>query len=45
MWKEGHRLVIEPLAARSLAAVLESLEPLDDEFPDLDDPPPEAVEL
>lgn len=45
MWKEGQRLVIEPVAARSLRAVLASLEPLDDEFPEIDDPPPEAVEL
>ena len=45
MWKEGRRLVIEPLAARSLKTVLASLEPLDDDFPDIDDPPPEAVDL
>ena len=45
MWKEGRRLVLEPVAARSQKAVLASLRPLDDDFPDIDDPPPEAVDL
>lgn len=45
MWKDGRRLVIEPVRQRSLRAVLEGLKKLDDEFPSLDDPPPEPVDL
>ena len=33
MRKEGDRLVIEPAPARSLLAVLATLQPLDEEFP------------
>ena len=32
MRKEGNRLVIEPAAPTSLLALLETLEPLDDDF-------------
>ena len=35
--KEGHRLVIEPIHKGRLLALLASLEPLDGEFPDVDD--------
>ena len=45
LWREGNRLVIEPLEARSLRSVLEALEPLDEEFPKIDDLPPEPLEL
>ncbi|MBL8949885.1 MAG: AbrB/MazE/SpoVT family DNA-binding domain-containing protein [Myxococcaceae bacterium] len=45
MWKEGSRLVIEPVAARSLRAVLATLEPLDEELPQIDDRSPEPVDL
>ncbi|UFP95810.1 antitoxin [Gloeobacter morelensis] len=38
--KEGDRLIIEPLRRRSLLALLATLEPLEDEFPDIDDLPP-----
>ena len=38
MYKEGNRLMIEPVAKTSdLAALFASWEPLDDEFPDVDD--------
>lgn len=37
--KEGNRLIIEPLAKPSLLEILASLEPLDEEFPDIEDPP------
>ncbi len=43
--KEGNRLVVEPLASRSLLTVLETLEPLEEDFPDIDDPPPGDVVL
>ena len=46
MRKEGDRLVIEPEEKRlSLAEILDSLEPLDEEWPEIDDSPPEPVDL
>ena len=48
MRKEGDRLIIEPAAKRSLAQVLDylaTLPPLEEEFPEIDDPPPEPVEI
>ncbi len=37
--KEGDRLIIEPLKKPSLLALLATLQPLDEEFPDIEDPP------
>ncbi|TCR66276.1 AbrB/MazE/SpoVT family DNA-binding domain-containing protein [Bosea sp. BK604] len=37
MRREGSRLVIEPLRKLSLLAVLETLSPLDEPFPDVDE--------
>jgi len=46
MRKEGPRLVIEPTPRKSLVELLDSWEPIDDEFPDIDDLPPlDDVEL
>ena len=45
MRKEGTRLVIEPAPPRSLLALLATLEPIDDEFPPISDPPPEPFDL
>lgn len=48
MRKDGERLIIEPAARRSLSQVLDylaTLPPLEDEFPEIDDPPPDPVEL
>jgi antitoxin VapB len=45
MHKEGDRLILEPARPTSLLAVLESLEPLEEEFPEIDDLPPEEVDL
>jgi antitoxin VapB len=45
MRKDGDRLIIEPAPAKSLLAVLARLEPLDEEFPEIDDQPPDPVEL
>jgi antitoxin VapB len=48
MRKEGERLIIEPAARRSLSEVLDylaSLPPLEEQFPEIDDLPPEPVEL
>ncbi|HWA80751.1 MAG TPA: AbrB/MazE/SpoVT family DNA-binding domain-containing protein [Acetobacteraceae bacterium] len=45
MRKEGERLIIEPAPPKSLLALLASLAPLDEDFPPIPDPPPEAVAL
>jgi antitoxin VapB len=45
MRKEGDRLVIEPAPPRSLLAVLASLAPLEEGFPDIDDLAPDPVDL
>ncbi|MEX2535879.1 MAG: AbrB/MazE/SpoVT family DNA-binding domain-containing protein [Trueperaceae bacterium] len=43
--REGNSLIIEPSPPRSLLALLDSLEPLDEEFPEILDPPPEQFDL
>ena len=45
MRKEGDRLVIEPAQPKELLAWLATLEPIDEEWPEIDDPPPEPVDL
>ena len=47
--KEGHRLIIEPKAKRrtkkSLLALLATLKPIDERFPEIEDLPPDPVDL
>ncbi len=43
--KEGERLVIEPAPKKSLLEILKSLRPIAEEFPPIEDPPPEEVDL
>jgi antitoxin VapB len=43
--KDGDRLIIEPAPPQSLLALLAQLEPIEDEFPVIDDPAPEPVTL
>ncbi|WP_373510398.1 antitoxin [Thiocapsa sp.] len=43
--KDGDRLIIEPVPPPRLLAVLATLTPIDDTFPDIHDPAPEPVEL
>jgi antitoxin VapB len=45
MRKEGGRLVIEPVPRPSLIELLRTWEPIDEEWPEIDDPPPEPVEI
>jgi antitoxin VapB len=45
MRKEGERLVIEPAKPLSLLEVLATLEPLDEEFPDISELDLDPVEL
>lgn len=41
MHRDGERLVIEPVRKRGLVALLKSMKPLDEDFPEIDDPVPE----
>jgi antitoxin VapB len=43
--REGDHLVIEPLEPRSLLALLSGLAPIDEAFPEIEDLPPEPVDL
>lgn len=45
MRREGARLVIEPAAKPTLAQVLASLKPIDEDWPDIPDPPAEPFDL
>ena len=45
MRKEGERLIIEPAPPKTLLALLTTLAPLDEEFPQISDPHPDPVEL
>lgn len=40
MHRDGDRLVIEPARRRGLVALLETMQPLHEEFPVIDDPVP-----
>lgn len=39
--KEGGKLIIDAAPSRSLLAILEGLEPIDEDFPPINDSPPE----
>jgi antitoxin VapB len=43
--KEGNRLIVEPVQRPSLLALLATLDPLDEDFPEAEDLPPEDVDL
>ncbi len=45
MRKDGDRILITPLPSRSLLAVLATLEPIDEDFPAIDDFPPTHISL
>ena len=45
MRKEGEKVIVEPVPAKSLLSVLATLAPLDEEFPDISDSLPRDVEL
>ncbi|MDF1817392.1 MAG: hypothetical protein P1U54_02010 [Immundisolibacteraceae bacterium] len=47
MHKEGHRLILEPIRKGRLLALLDTLEPLDEPFPEIDEdlPPLDDVNL
>lgn len=43
--EEGEKIMVEPVPRKSLLSVLATLAPLDEEFPDISDSLPRAVEL
>jgi antitoxin VapB len=43
--KEGNQLVIVPTAPIGLLALLATLQPIDEDFPSIEDLPPEPFEL
>jgi antitoxin VapB len=45
MRKEGDKLIIEPVRKLSLLEYLATLEPLDEDFPEIEDLPPEPFDL
>lgn len=45
IFREGDRLVIEPTRKKTLSEILAGLEPIDEEFPEIVDLPPEPVDL
>jgi antitoxin VapB len=45
MRKEGDRLIIEPCRRKSLRELLDSWEPLEEEFPEIEELPYEEVDL
>ena len=40
MHRDGDRLVIEPICKRGLLALLRTMKPLDEHFPEIEDRPP-----
>jgi antitoxin VapB len=42
MHRDGDRLVIEPLRKRGVLALLATMKPLDEDFPEIEDRPPAA---
>jgi antitoxin VapB len=44
MRRDGDRLVIEPVRKRGLIALLRTMKPLDERFPEIDDPVPAPEE-
>jgi antitoxin VapB len=45
MLRDGERLVIEPVRKRGLVALLKSMKPLEENFPEIDDPVPASEDV
>jgi antitoxin VapB len=43
--RDGDRLVIEPLRRRGLVALLKSMKPVNEDFPDIADPAPRREDV
>ena len=45
MRKDGNKLIIEAVPPRSLLALLQTLQPIEEEFPEVSDQPPGEVDI
>ncbi len=45
MRKEGDSLVITPIKVNRLLELLATWEPIDEDFPEVEDPPPEDIDI
>jgi antitoxin VapB len=45
MRKDGNKLIIEAIPPRSLLALLQTLQPISEEFPEVSDEPPGEVDI
>jgi antitoxin VapB len=45
MHREGDRLVIEPVRKRGLLALLDTMQPIDEAFPEIEDEPPTSEKV
>jgi antitoxin VapB len=45
MHRDGEKLVIVPLRKRGLLALLATMQPLDEDFPEIDDPVPKPERI
>jgi antitoxin VapB len=45
MHRDGDRLVIEPVRKRGLVALLRTMKPLQEDFPEIDDPAPASEDV
>ncbi len=45
LYRDGDRIVLEPLARRPLTELLSSWEPMETDWPEIDDPAPKSIEL
>jgi len=45
MHRDGDRLVIEPVRRRGLVALLKAMKPLQEDFPEIDDPVPASEKV
>jgi antitoxin VapB len=45
MHRDGDRLVIEPVRKRGVLALLETMKPFDEDFPEIEDRPPAAENI
>lgn len=45
IYRDGDRLVIEPSGKRGLVALLKTMKPSDEDFPEINDPPPKPENI
>jgi antitoxin VapB len=45
MHRDGDRLVIEPMRKRGLVALLKTMKPLEEQFPEINDPAPKRENM